>query len=434
MVDLLVISISLVAAFAFGWHCAKKTIVTLEASSSTANLPRSEAERNTRQVDNASGDTSLAINRLIDVMNEMVIVVSDDGIIQSLNQSSCTHLGYRDQDLVGQNLALLFFGSDGNALQIITVRKLIHLDSIEGIERTFVTASDTRLPVLFSCAPLRDDHGQTQAIVCVAQNISQLKKVEDKLLSANDELKSLNQELQNTQLQLVQSAKLASIGEISAGLAHELNQPLGAILLSAEMIDELLNDQPERYIQNIRDSIKRILANLKRASALITHLKTFSRSDGDKEFSDVDINWVIQESLILFEQPMRIAGIDTRLELNKDLPRFCCNVIKIEQVITNLLANARDAVMDKEQKLIKVRSFMTEKSIVIEVEDNGCGIPRELVNKVFDPFFTTKEVGKGTGLGMSISYGIVREHSGNMEVTSVEGEGSVFRLSLPLVA
>ena len=254
-------------------------------------------------------------------------------------------------------------------------------------------------------------------------------------LSENRQLLKTNEELKNVQLQLIQSAKLASLGEISAGLAHELNQPLGAIRLSVQFIQTMFSDSKtdKKKLDEKKLALKleKIIKQVDRATKIIRHLKIFSR-DGGHEPEQVDINWVINEALTLFTQPLRIQGICLSSHLANNLPKVECDFIQIEQVLTNLISNARDALKNEKDKHIKVRSYLKQNWICVEIEDTGCGMPESVTEKIFDPFFTTKEVGKGTGLGMSISHGIVKEHMGQLTVSSTNGVGSCFTLALPI--
>ncbi len=251
-----------------------------------------------------------------------------------------------------------------------------------------------------------------------------------KLAAQGEELNRTNKELITTQEQLIQSAKLASIGEFSAGLAHELNQPLGVIQISAQFARELIErDYFEKEI--VTNKLKRIVGQVERASKIINHLKIFSRKE-EPDAEDVDINWVIDEALVLHNESLHIKGIKLTTELAKNLPPVSCNYIQIEQVLSNLLTNARDALESTKEKLICVRSYKKSEVICVDVEDTGCGMSTSVTEKVFDPFFTTKPVGKGTGLGMSISYGIMKDHNGKLAIVSREGHGTCFTLSLPM--
>lgn len=239
-------------------------------------------------------------------------------------------------------------------------------------------------------------------------------------------------ELKSTQEKLVQSAQLASLGQMSAGLAHEINQPLGIIQLNTELTRRMLDDkQVDRAMvsklqQESQTQCRRIIK-------IVRHLRVFSR-DGELSPRDHhDMNGMVAEAFVLFSEELRINGIEATKDLAADLPLAVCNQVQVVQVLTNLISNARDAVENEEHKRIEVRTFAQGDFVCVAVEDNGCGIPRDVLNRIYDPFFTTKEVGKGTGLGMSISYGIVQEHGGDLKVKTREGEGTCFTVLLPAV-
>lgn len=258
------------------------------------------------------------------------------------------------------------------------------------------------------------------------QELDQSKQTADE---KNVQLAQLNKTLKETQAQLIQSEKLASIGGLAAGIAHELNQPLGVISLQAELSLVQLKDG---HMQNIDQSLHQILNQVERATKIIDHLRIFGRDAWDVPKEPCDLTQLIADSLTLFREPFRLNNITLVEDLEKDVPPIKCNVIQLEQVITNLLSNAKDAVECSKEKLIVIRARRVADSVVIEVEDSGSGIPSKVQEKIFDPFYTTKEVGKGTGLGLSICYSIIKDHKGTLNVDSTIGKGARFVLTLPL--
>lgn len=244
------------------------------------------------------------------------------------------------------------------------------------------------------------------------------------------EIKLANKLLVDAQDQLVQSSKLASIGSISAGLAHELNQPLGVIKLDAQLSKKIvsIDTLASRKVVAKLDSI---INQVDRAARIINHLKIFSRQTSH-EPELVDLNWLIDESLVMLTQSLNISGISLIRELDASLPEVKCDYIKIEQVLTNLFTNARDALVTEDEKSIVVRSYTVNDMVCVDVEDSGCGMEKTVIERVFDPFFTTKDVGKGMGLGMSISYGIIKDHNGTLTIKSAPGHGARFTMSLPV--
>ena len=239
-------------------------------------------------------------------------------------------------------------------------------------------------------------------------------------------------QLANAQAQLLQSAELASLGEISAGLAHELNQPLSILRLRLDMARQMIEDGNEVSSDQQLKDIGAMVSQIDRATKIISHLKVFSRQGEPGTYEATDINWLLDESLTLIRDSLRIAGIDVTKDDAQGLPKVPCNFIGIEQVLTNLISNSRNALEGRERKQIVLRSYRRNEFICIDVVDTGWGISEEDLPKVFDPFFTTNSVGHGTGLGMSISHGIIQEHEGTLRATSTPGRGTTFTVSLPL--
>ena len=256
------------------------------------------------------------------------------------------------------------------------------------------------------------------------------------------ERRRLESELHLSELQLMQSAKMATLGEMATGVAHELNQPLNNIgLLASRMVMKLPKlplegDDREFY----RDRLDKVRKQVERASKIIDHLRTFGRPTG-MQLSDLDVHTPLQGVLDLLGEQLQSHGITVKLDLPDDLPRVIADEGQLEQVVMNLIVNARDAmdalpVDDDRERVIRITGEEArfdetgEAAVCLRVTDNGNGILPEVQERIFDPFFSTKEVGKGTGLGLSISYGLVRDFGGQLEVRSTAGRGSTFTIRL----
>lgn len=228
--------------------------------------------------------------------------------------------------------------------------------------------------------------------------------------------------------QLVQSAKLAALGEMAAGVAHELNSPMTVIIGTAQL---LLRDQPEDG-ELLEDIVNCGL----RCKRIIQNLLTFSRQD-QLPLSDTDLNTEVEGVLGLMKFQIDQQSIRIKTRLDPQLPRITANGQQIQQVLANFLVNARDALdgVERPQKCIEITTWVREAGgrrwAVVSVTDNGVGIPAANLEKIFTPFFTSKEVSRGTGLGLSVSLGIAQSHRGTIEVDSQPGRGSTFSLVLP---
>ncbi|HEX6031216.1 MAG TPA: ATP-binding protein [Tepidiformaceae bacterium] len=250
------------------------------------------------------------------------------------------------------------------------------------------------------------------------------------LRETTDEMRAREQELRDKQEQLVQAAKLATLGELTTGVAHELNNPLNNIgLFLGNISDQLELGTADR--QQIEEDLTKAMRQVSKATEIITHLRAFGRVALVAR-EEVSVNDVIQEALSLVREQLRLRQIETDIELSDADPIVLGNAIQLEQVCLNLLTNARDAVAGSPTKIIRVSTSVEEDGAVrVCFEDSGPGIPAGMEQRIFDPFFTTKEVGHGTGLGLSITYGIVQEHGGEISVANAPGGGARFIISLP---
>lgn len=240
-----------------------------------------------------------------------------------------------------------------------------------------------------------------------------------------ERLLNMVEELERTQAQLVQSEKLASVGLLAGGIAHEINNPLTVILGRAEMM--LLE---EGIPDNLHGDLEIIRIETARIAEIVRNLLVFSRDSANIALEPLDVSEVIRRSLALVEHQFELDEIEIVKDLSPDLPHIRANRGQLEQVITNLFINAMQAMT--EGGTLTVRTFCAGPSEVgVEVTDTGCGIPQDALGKIFEPFFTTKSEGQGTGLGLAVAYGIIQRHGGQIGVDSKEGEGAQFTITLP---
>ena len=250
------------------------------------------------------------------------------------------------------------------------------------------------------------------------------------LRQTTEEVRHREQELRDKQEQLVQAGKLATVGELTTGIAHELNNPLNNIgLFIGNAIDHVELGSADR--EAVLEELRHALQEVRRATAIITHLRTFGRA-APVSREPVRVNGVVRRSFSLLYEQLRLRQIEVRLDLCPEDPVVVGNAIQLEQVIINLLTNARDALAEAPQRLIHVESAVRDGTVEVLVRDTGPGIAEGLEQRIFDPFFTTKEVGAGTGLGLSIAYGILKDHGGTISVVKGSGQGATFLLRLPL--
>jgi len=246
------------------------------------------------------------------------------------------------------------------------------------------------------------------------------------------EMQRREQELRDKQEQLVQAGKLATLGELTTGVAHELNNPLNNIgLFMGNALDLIGLGVTDK--EHIARELQNAMRQVRKATEIISHLRTFGRvAPVSREL--VSMNQVIGRALSLMQEQLRLREIEVELDVSARHAVVMGNPIQLEQVLINLLTNARDALVESPRKVIHIACEVRDRVVDLAFSDTGPGIPEGLERRIFDPFFTTKEVGRGTGLGLSITYGIIKEHGGTIAVANRPGEGAAFLIRLPLAS
>lgn len=326
---------------------------------------------------------------------------------------------------------------------------------LEALNEMYGKLGDKTLEVMRTNQELEDDRAALEARV--EQRTQDLQRANEQLLANNIELKQLNEKLESAHNQLLQSEKMASIGQLAAGVAHEINNPVGFVNSNLGSLEKYMADL-FRVIESYQQAEVRMgsescpeMAQIRQSvdlPYLMSDIPSLLKESRDglarvkrivqdlKDFSHVDEStWQAADLEHGMDSTLNVAWneIKYKAEVVKEyagLPEVECMSSQINQVFMNLLVNAAQAI--EEKGVITIRSGCSGDEVWLEVADTGKGIPPELANRIFDPFFTTKPVGKGTGLGLSLSYGIVKKHGGRIEVRSEVGKGTAMRVWLPL--
>ena len=342
---------------------------------------------------------------IVESVNVGLLAVDEDGRITRCNSTFEAMMDLSREQTIGKRVEEIFDESFALNLENILGKSRWHLTEIRNAYKLFTTNSQGKsLIINVAVAPLRSAaHYQTGAII-VLENVTSRIKLEETLQ---------------------QSEKLSSIGLLAAGVAHEVNTPLTGVSSYTQMLLGMIPETDPKHAL-----LQKVQKQTDRASNIVGNLLNFSRTGNATEFNEIDVNKLLEDTLQLLEPQMRKSRVEIVKNYSEISPKVSGNAGKLQQVFTNLIINARDAMFGG-GTITLTTEFGNEDEIIIEVSDTGSGIEPENLNKIYDPFFTTKGVGSGTGLGLAVSYGIVQEHAGTIETISELGEGTTFRLVFP---
>ena len=319
--------------------------------------------------------------------------------------------------------------SDQASLGLIRERPLsLPIFSMLGRHEGFMLdrRDGNRTPVELKVAQYGDaSHG---CYLVLVEDVTSKAELENQVIQKHLELQKAFEEVKLAQNAVIQSAKLASLGEMSSGIAHELNQPLQAILGFSQELEHL-----ENLSETGKEFLGDIVSGAKKMAEIIRSLRSFARQSGE-DFVDTSVTDAVEEARRLMYHSLLQKGIEFDIKISGEFPPIQANPILLEQVFVNMFSNARDAIDSAHpgKGTISVQVTQVQAYVEVSIKDDGCGMSDETKQKIFDPFFTTKEVGKGTGLGLSISYGILQKLRAETEVVSQINQGTEFKIRFPL--
>ncbi len=377
-------------------------------------------------------------------MSDLLVVCDRNGVIEEVNHSLLAFTGKTEQELKGAKLSSLF-ADENDCSTAKRVISSLTTEPANDVELQFRTRQGNATPVALNFTPRLSATQKLLGVVITGRPLGELRRAYHKLREAHDQLK-------RTQQQLLQSEKMASLGKLVAGVAHELNNPISFVLGNMHAMQRY-TPRFKRYLDAIhggasREELEKLRAELRidhilndlaplltgavegaeRTRDIVDGLKRFSAADRDEniEFNLAEtiertVHWVTRAA------PTKFRVV---IDVPKEMP-FYGSPGQIQQVITNLVQNASDATENLPDPMLTITAREDGGGICILFRDNGPGISEQAMGKIFDPFYTTKPVGKGTGLGLSISYGIVERHGGRLSVSNAAEGGAEFKLCLP---
>ncbi|MEI6576729.1 MAG: PAS domain S-box protein [Bacteroidota bacterium] len=345
-----------------------------------------------------------------------ILLINLNGIITEVSEIGYELLGAESRDdIIGKSFLRFMPPDERNNIRSL-IERTMNDGLIQNVGLTVRKKNKTIFAGETSVTLIQGQGGIPLSFMVTLRDISQRKKIETKQIHAD---------------------RMASLGEMAAGMAHEINQPLNIISMVTDKILFETNKSDTISKEFLKGKSEKIFENITRIKNTIDHVRTFSRNHDDFILTNFDINLSIQNAVSMITEQFKYHGIDLVLNLHKKIPKLFGNTFKFEQVIINLLVNAKDAMLEKQQRksvsfnmTLEIKSYCINETLLVEISDNGIGIEEDEISNILLPFYTTKEEGKGTGLGLSICYQIIKEMGGLIEISSEKFVGTTIKLVL----
>jgi PAS domain S-box-containing protein len=353
---------------------------------------------------------------MLDASPDGILLTNLQGIITEASEIGLELFGADSRDdLVGKNFYRFIPSTEKKKVKEI-IERTLNEGLAQNIELTIRKKNQAFFSSETSTTLLQDAAGAPLSFMIIVRDISQRKKTETKQMHAD---------------------RMANLGEMASGIAHEINQPLNIISL---VLDKILSDASRLKkidIAFLTAKSDKIFENITRIRNIIDHVRAFSRSNNDYILTAFDVNKSIGNAVSMISEQFKHLGINLNLQLDQSIPQITGNTYKFEQVIINLLVNSKDAVIDRKNQLqegeelhIGIRTYSENNMLMVELKDNGIGISKDDINNIWLPFYTTKDEAKGTGLGLSICYQIIKSMGGTIEISSVRMQGTSIKIAL----
>ncbi|MEA2030477.1 MAG: ATP-binding protein [candidate division Zixibacteria bacterium] len=379
--------------------------------------------------------------QMISVMTDMVILVDPSGIITKVNQATLSLLGYSEEEIFDHPIQKILSISQEKQDKLSsdeTIGKRLLDEALANIEGFMSPKEGKPIPISLRSSSIKNGSSDISGIVLVARDLRQTKKLIANAARAEaerrkrKELQQAYDELKQLQEQLIQSEKLASLGQIAAGVAHEINNPISGVTVYLHSLAmDLENDQFDRKqaLTFLTDSKH----ELTRCSKIINRLLDFSRQS-QPMLAPIDLDNILDETFNILDYRAKLQDVEMVQHIDSGLPLIEADSDQLKQVFLNLILNAIQAMPHGGHLAIHAAQIDDKEEhsnlVQIDIEDTGFGIAEKNIDKLFTPFFTTKEKGEGIGLGLAVAYGIIKRHGGDIRVKSSKGKGTTFSIFL----
>jgi two-component system NtrC family sensor kinase len=376
---------------------------------------------------------------ILDGIQDFILVITPEKEIVDVNASFLRQMNYLREDVVGHKCYEVFQRATRKSSNCHMVCPLEKVVQNKKPHQAVLTRLNHKGEIQYgelTIFPIWERDGKISKFIEISRDVTERKREEEEITRRLEMMvEQRTQQLKETHDKLLHQDKMASLGKLSASVVHEINNPIAGILNLTMLIKRIIREDSigEKQMEQITQFLDLMETETRRISRIVSNLLVFSRQT-KLELKDVNINRLIEKTLLLNSNLLKINGVKIHEKLSPDLPEIVGSEDQLQQVFMNLLSNAAEALAATQGGVLRLETSYSEadRKIKVRFKDSGAGIPKANFSKLFEPFFTTKKKGKGVGLGLSVAYGIIKEHGGSVYVNSKEGKGTTFEISLPL--
>lgn len=379
------------------------------------------------------------IETILNGIEDFILVITPEKEIIDVNASFLRQMNTSREEVVGHKCYEVFQRAtrkSSNCHKVCPLEKVIqNKRPFQAVLSRVDHKGELRYGEL-TIFPIWEKDGKISKFIEISRDVTERKKEEEELTHRLEMMvEERTRQLKESHDKLLHQDKMASLGKLSASVVHEINNPIAGILNFTMLIKRIIKEDAvgQKEIDQLNKFLDLMETETRRISRIVSNLLMFSRQS-KMELKEVDLNQLIEKTLLLNSNLLKINGIKVQERFNSDLPNIVGSEDQLQQVFMNIVSNAAEAMSATKSGSLSVETGFSEKDgeITVRFKDSGVGIPNESMSKLFEPFFTTKKKGKGVGLGLSVAYGIIKEHGGTFYVNSKENKGTTFKITLPL--
>lgn len=378
------------------------------------------------------------IETILNGIRDFILIISPDKEVIEVNDAFLRRMNCTREDVIGKKCYEIFKEAtrkSSNCLKICPLERVIREKRHCQVDLTRMGPDGRERYAELTIFPVWKKKGEISKFIEISRDITKRKRDEQEITRRLEKMvEERTRQLHATHEKLLHQDKMASLGKLSASVVHEINNPVAGILNLTMLSQRIIEEGPvkERELSLFSKYLNLVETETRRISRIVSNLLVFARQS-KVEPKQINMNALIEQTLFINANLVKLHGVKLMMELDDSLPPCHGSEDQLKQVFMNFISNATESMSTTSGGLLTVTTeyHLESDSIIIRFGDTGTGIPKENITKIFDPFFTTKKKGKGVGLGLSVAYGIVKEHGGTIYVNSEPGKGAVFKITLP---